>query len=253
MVLAVSGLRYDRPRAGAGRAGDPGFAIEVPSLTLAPGQAVGIVGPSGCGKSTLVDLLALLRRPGRVERFELDGHDVAALWLRRDVVACTALRAGSIGVVLQTGGLLPSLPLRENVLLAQRLLGRVDEGWVRQLLQALGLDGLEHRLPSQLSIGQRQRVAIARALAHRPSLVLADEPTASLGIEHAPAALDLLLALSRDSGAALVVVSHDVDLLRDKRVPLRRCVVRDDGVHLEAASDAAASLRESERAPGMVS
>jgi subfamily B ATP-binding cassette protein MsbA len=88
----------------------------------------------------------------------------------------------------------------------------------------------------RLSGGQRQRVAIARALAHRPALVLADEPTASLGIEHAPAALDLLLSLARGSGAALVIVSHDVELLRAKGVPLRRCAVHGDTVRLEAGA-----------------
>jgi putative ABC transport system ATP-binding protein len=231
VVLDIAGLRFER--AGA-RGADAAFAIDVAGLALAPGQVVGVVGPSGCGKSTLIDLLALLRRPTRVQRFMLAGVDVAALWERRDVDACTSLRARHIGVVLQTGGLMPSLPVRENVLLGQRLLGRADAAWADGLLDALGLAALARRLPAQISIGQRQRVAIARALAHRPSLLLADEPTASLGVEHAPAALDLLLALARDSGAAVLIVSHDIDLLRDKRVPLRRCVVHDDGVHLEA-------------------
>ena len=175
-----------------------------------------------------------------MRRFRLAGQDIAALWERRDLDACTALRARHIGVVLQTGGLLPSLPVRENILLGQRLLGRVD---VRvgptSCSRRSASPALARRLPAQISIGQRQRVAIARALAHRPSLLLADEPTASLGVEHAPAALDLLLALARDSGAAVLIVSHDIDLLRAKRVPLRRCVAHADGVHLEATRDAA--------------
>ncbi|MCW5666708.1 MAG: ATP-binding cassette domain-containing protein [Piscinibacter sp.] len=228
-VLRLESLRYER-------AGDGAFVIEVGTLALAPGQVLGIVGPSGCGKSTLIDILALLRRPTRVARFELQGTDVAALWQRGAVDACTALRAAQVGVVLQTGGLLPSLTVLENVRLAQRLLGARDEAWVQHLLAALDLHGLGERRPAQLSIGQRQRVAIARALAHRPALLLADEPTASLGIDHAPAALDLLLALARDSGAALVIVSHDLDLLRDKGVPLRACVVQQHAVVLEEAA-----------------
>jgi putative ABC transport system ATP-binding protein len=227
-VLQLEGLRYQR-------AGDGAFAIEVEALSLAGGEVVGIVGPSGCGKSTLIDIVALLRQPSRVQRFELHANDVAALWQARDVDACTALRAMHIGVVLQTGGLLPSLSVLENIRLAQRLLGRPDEPWVEHLLGALDLRGLGQRLPAQLSIGQRQRVAIARALSHRPSLLLADEPTASLGLDHAPAALDLLLALARDSGTALLIVSHDLALLRAKNVPLRACAVHGDTVHLEAA------------------
>lgn len=232
MVLDVEGLRFERPGLGGD---DRGFALEVESLRLAPGEVVGIVGPSGCGKSTLIDLLALLRRPQRASRWWLGKIDVAALWQRRDLQACAALRAERVGVVLQTGGLLPSLPVRENVLLAQRLLGRLDLGWVDGLLQALDLLPLAARLPAQLSVGQRQRVAIARALAHRPALLLADEPTAALGIDHAPAAMDLLLALARDSGAALLIVSHDIELLERRQIPLRRCAVRGGTVCLEPA------------------
>lgn len=231
-VLHVEGLRFQRSGAAAA---DSAFAIELDELRLEPGQVVGIVGPSGCGKSTLIDLLALLRQPTKVRRFALQGVDVAALWQPRAVDACTSLRAAHVGVVLQTGGLLPSLPVRENVLLAQRLLGCVDAAWAEHLLAALDLAPLAGRLPSQLSIGQRQRVAIARALAHRPALVLADEPTASLGLDHAPAALDLLLSLAHGSGAALVIVSHDIELLRAKSVPLRRCAVHGDTVRLEAS------------------
>jgi putative ABC transport system ATP-binding protein len=240
MVLHVEGLRFERPSEGdAGRGG--GFAIEVDSLVLRRGEVLGIVGPSGCGKSTLIDLFALLRAPSRVGRFAMQGSDVAALWKRRDVDACTALRAAHVGVVLQTGGLLPSLPVRENIALAQRLLGRTDAAWIDALLGALGLEELAGRLPAQLSIGQRQRVAIARALAHRPALVLADEPTASLGVEHAPAALDLLLGLAHDTGAALVLVSHDLALLRSRAVPLRRCVAQGGTVHLAPVEEAVAA------------
>lgn len=231
-VLHVQALRYRRPGEPAGQVP---FELVVESLRLDPGQVVGIVGPSGCGKSTLLDLLALLRRPSQVQRLDLMGHDAAALWRRDAVDACTALRACHVGVVLQTGGLLPSLSVLDNVMLPQRLLGAPDAAHATALLDALDLSGLPSRLPSQLSIGQRQRVAIARALAHRPPLVLADEPTASLGMDHAPAAMDLLLRLCAANGAALLIVSHDIDLLRAKGVPLRHCAVREAVVHLEAA------------------
>jgi putative ABC transport system ATP-binding protein len=234
-LLRVTNLSFTRPAAGR----ESGFALEIESLALSPGESLAVVGPSGCGKSTLIDLLALLRKPAHVESFRFAGYDIAALWATRGADACAAVRAEHVGVILQTGGLLPSLPVWENVTLPQQLLGRYDAAWAAELLRALDVASLAHRLPSQLSIGQRQRVAIARALAHRPALVLADEPTAALGPEHAHPALDLLLALTRDAGAALLIVSHDVTLLRDHHVPLLTCVVRGGVMRLEARSCAA--------------
>lgn len=239
-LLHVEGLHYRRPSAGPAAGDAQGHALVVDELSLAAGEVLGIVGPSGCGKSTLIDLLALLRRPDRLARFELAGHDATADLLGGALERCAALRAAHVGVVLQTGGLLPSLSVQENVLLSQRLLGRLDTAWAGMLLAALDLKGLEQRRPSQLSIGQRQRVAIARALAHRPSLVLADEPTASLGVDHAPAALDLLVSLARESGAALVVVSHDLALLASREVPRRSFRLEEGRVRLQPAPVAVA-------------
>lgn len=229
--LRIQEMRYQR----AAVARENPFALNVEELELECGEVIGVVGPSGCGKSTLLDLLALLRRPTSVRRFELMNRDAAALWRGNAVDACTGLRASHIGVVLQTGGLLPSLSAKENVMLPQRLLGRIETGWIDALFKTLDLVGLADRLPAQLSVGQRQRVALARALAHRPALVLADEPTASLGVEHAPAALDLLLSLVRQASAALLIASHDIALLRTRGVPLRHCVARDGEIHLEPA------------------
>jgi len=231
-LLRVDDLSFTRPAVG----NENGFMLEVPSLTLSRGEAVAVVGPSGCGKSTLIDLLALLRRPDAVRRFELLGEDVAALWARGGADACSALRAERVGVVLQTGGLLPSLTVWENVTLSQQLLDRPDAAWAQSLLDALDLARLGRRLPSQLSIGQRQRVAVARALAHRPALVLADEPTAALGMDHAGAALDLLLTLTRAADAALVVASHDTALLRARDMPLLDCVSAGSLTRFEPAS-----------------
>ncbi len=213
-----------------------GFVIELPRLRLMPGETIGLVGPSGCGKSTVIDLLALLRRPSTATRFGLLGRDAAALWNDDHPEARTALRGRHLGVVLQTGGLLPSLPLLDNLMLPLRLLGRDDPPWVRHLLDVLDLNGLQTRRPAQLSVGQRQRLAIARALAHRPALVLADEPTASLGARHGPPALDLLLELTRSCATALVVVSHDLALLRSRGLALLACEAGPQGVRLAPAS-----------------
>jgi putative ABC transport system ATP-binding protein len=230
-LLSVSGVAFERPATG----GERGFRLEVETLDLSKAQALAVTGPSGCGKSTLVDLLALLRRPAAAERFEFAGRDIAQLWATEGANACAAIRARHIGVVLQTGGLIASLPVWENVTLPQELVGELDESWCQELLRALDLFSLERRLPAQLSIGQRQRVAIARALSHRPDLVLADEPTAALGREHAHAALGLLLTLTREAGAALLIVSHDTPLLNAHGVPLIECVIAAGVTRLDSA------------------
>ena len=220
-LLAIDELTYARTT--ATEPDERYFSLQVPQLRLFPGQAVGVVGPSGCGKSTLVDLLALLRRPGKVARFAFLEHDLARVWEQNDLGACTAIRARHIGVVLQTGGLLPSLSVWENIVISQRLLGRHDSVLAKRLIEVLDIGGLDKRLPAQLSIGQRQRVAIARALAHGPALVIADEPTASLGVEHARAALELLKSLTSEFGAGLIVVSHDAELLERRGLQIWRC------------------------------
>lgn len=198
-----------------------GFTLVVDSLSLRRGEAVGVTGPSGCGKSTLLDVAGLVLRPDRVGHFTLDGTEVAGLWAQGRQNALARLRAKRIGYVLQTGGLLPFLTVRDNIRLSRSLLGlpenRAEED---RLVSALGIGALLGKKPAALSIGERQRVAIARALAHRPPLVLADEPTASLDPAHSAAVMELLLSLVGELGLGLVVVSHDWDLLG--RFGLRR-------------------------------
>lgn len=216
-LVDLQGLTFQRAGSGPRRSGtgqqtaaaDDAFSLQVPRFRLARSEALVIGGPSGSGKSTFLDLLALLRRPTSSSVFRLAGRDAGALWQMSARAARTRLRAGMIGYVLQTGGLLPYLDVEENLRLPQRLLGHGDPRWVTHLLEVLGLSALRHRLPAALSIGERQRVAVARAVAHRPALVLADEPTASLDPAHGERVLALLVSLCREAGAGLVVVSHD--------------------------------------------
>jgi putative ABC transport system ATP-binding protein len=192
------------------------FELLVEELDIAPGEVLAVTGPSGSGKSTLLDMLALALRPDAASKFTFGpppaGHDVMALWQRRDHDGLARLRARYCGYVLQTGGLLPFLTVFDNIALAQRLAGRLDRAVVDDLAMRLGIADQLRKKPAQLSVGQRQRVAIARALAHRPAVVLADEPTASvhpaLGAEIAA----LLVAETRRTGAALVVATHDEEL-----------------------------------------
>jgi putative ABC transport system ATP-binding protein len=200
--------------------GASAFELEVPDLRIAPGELVAVVGDSGCGKSTLLDMLALVMEPTRVERFEMrfvprePPADVRALWASGAEGRLAALRRDYLGYVLQTGGLLSFLSVADNIALPSRVKGLPTPDRVTAALaQRLGLDGCLRRMPDALSIGQRQRVAILRALLHEPRLVLADEPTAAVDKARAAAIMRDFHALAREREVAVVVVTHDVDLV----------------------------------------
>ncbi|MFA7429791.1 MAG: ABC transporter ATP-binding protein [Rhodospirillaceae bacterium] len=201
--------------------GESGFRLEVPALSLRAGEAVAITGPSGCGKSTLLDVIGLVLQPTALGAFRFNGQDVGSLWAGRQRDRLAGSRASGIGYILQTGGLLPFITVRENLRLSRTLLNlRHDEAAERRLVEVLGIGRLLDKMPSALSIGERQRVAIGRALSHRPPLILADEPTASLDPAHSDAVMALMLALVADLGQTVVVVSHDWELVT--RFGLRR-------------------------------
>lgn len=175
------------------------------SLTVAPGEFVAIMGESGVGKSTLLNCMAGLDHwdSGSVH---LDGVDIGAL----DGDARAKLRREKIGFVFQAFHVLPHLDVAQNVALPLLLLGTPDPARVQAMLESVGLGALGARLPQQLSGGQLQRVAIARALIHRPSLLLADEPTGNLDPTTAAVVMDALVAQTRLHGASLVLVTHSV-------------------------------------------
>ena len=173
------------------------------TFSVAAGEFVAIVGDSGVGKSTLLNCLAGLDDwdSGRIVQGAIDlgtlDETQRALWRRVHV-----------GFVFQAFHVLPHLDVAQNVALPLLLLGRPDAARVQHMLDAVGLGDLGARLPQQLSGGQLQRVALARALVHRPSLLLADEPTGNLDPGTAARTMDLLLAQTREQGAALVLVTH---------------------------------------------
>lgn len=234
-LLKLAGVyfRRDTPDLGSTAAVRASFTLHIPKFRLSPGERVAVLGPSGSGKSTFLDLLALLRQPTHVDGFWLAGVDVGRLWTRSSRALRTQLRARRIGYVLQTGGLLPYLDVQENLLLSQRLLGTMDLAWITRLVNTLGLSELRRRLPAQLSLGERQRVAVARALAHRPQLVLADEPTASLDARNADGVLDLLVSLCREYRAGLVLVSHDPGQVAQHGLTPIECRTVADGAVIE--------------------
>ncbi|WP_116807053.1 ABC transporter ATP-binding protein [Steroidobacter cummioxidans] len=176
------------------------------SLQLAPGEYVAVMGESGTGKSTLLNLIAGLDTP-EGGRICLDGQDIGAL----DDDARTRLRRARMGFVFQAFHLLPHLSVERNVALPLALngqRGREAADRVRELLKAVGMLERANAAPSQLSGGEMQRVAVARALAHRPALVLADEPTGNLDAESAAEVLELLATQLKRDNAAGILVTH---------------------------------------------
>jgi putative ABC transport system ATP-binding protein len=188
-------------------------------LTIERGRVVAITGPSGSGKSTLLGLIAGLDAPSE-GHIVLDAVDITTL----DEDALARLRGVRIGIVFQFFHLLPSLTAFENVLVPMEIAGVRDaHPRARALLSEVGLSERAHHYPSQLSGGEQQRVAIARALANDPPILLADEPTGNLDSTTGRQIIDLLLAINRDRGTTLVLVTHDPDLARvaDMSVALR--------------------------------
>jgi putative ABC transport system ATP-binding protein len=173
------------------------------SLTAQPGEVVALLGDSGVGKSTLLNVIAGLDRldAGSVK---LDDVEPSALDERR----LALWRRRAVGFVFQAFHVLPHLSVADNVALPLLLLGRHDVQRVAAMLSAVGLHGLDDRMPRTLSGGQLQRVAIARALVHRPLLVLADEPTGNLDPDTAALVLDVLLAQVRAQKAICLLVTH---------------------------------------------
>lgn len=187
------------------------FTLVAKQVVVQAGERVAVVGPSGCGKSTLLALLALALRPDGGSELAVAGSDALGLWGQRNGDGLALLRSRHVGFVPQTGALLPFLTLRDNIRLPLHLQGRTDPARVAALAEALGISAVLDRRPAAVSVGQRQRAAVARALAHRPALVLADEPTASVHPAQADEVLSLLTHAATQDGVALVISTHDAD------------------------------------------
>lgn len=182
------------------------------SLRLNAGERLALMGPSGSGKTTLLNCLGGIDRPDS-GRLLLRGAAMESL--TPDGLA--ALRRRDIGSIFQFFHLLPTLTAAENIELPLQLNGvppKDRRARVAALLERVGIAHRAQALPSQLSGGEMQRVAIARALAHRPALLLADEPTGNLDSVSGGNVLDLLLELSEETGTALVLVTHSVEATR---------------------------------------
>jgi ABC-type lipoprotein export system ATPase subunit len=183
-------------------------AVDHVSFQVKSGEFVALVGPSGSGKTTMLSILAALLSPTSGQVL-IDGQDLAQMNDKGRV----QLRREKIGFTFQANNLIPFLSAQENVEFMLRLNGKADRaGRARstEILSRLGLNDRLHNLPAQLSGGQQQRVAIARALIHNPSVVLADEPTASLDTERAFQVVETFANLIHENNRAGIMVTHDL-------------------------------------------
>ena len=183
-------------------------ALDGVDLTVENGEFVAIVGTSGSGKSTLLHMLGGLDRPtgGSVL---VEGRDIFAL---KDE-ELTIFRRRKIGFVFQSYNLVPVLSVYDNIVLPIQLDGgRVDETYVDQVIEAMGLEQMLDRLPNQLSGGQQQRVAIARALATKPAILLADEPTGNLDSRTSQDVLSLMKTTGQKFAQTMVMITHNEEI-----------------------------------------
>ena len=188
--------------------GESNLVVDVPRFSLTEGEQIALQGSSGSGKTTFLNLIAGILKPDS-GRITLAGHTLSGLSEpQRDRV-----RANMLGYVFQTFNLLQGYTALENVMLGMMFGPGANSSHARQLLERVGLKERMHYRPRQLSVGQQQRVAVARALANYPKLVLADEPTGNLDHRNGKEALSLIREVCSENGAALLLVSHDREVL----------------------------------------
>jgi putative ABC transport system ATP-binding protein len=205
-VLQITGLR----KSYRGPDGSTRLAVNIHAFVLAAGERCGLSGDSGCGKTTFLNLVAGLLRPD-AGSIRLCGCELTQL----DEAQRDRFRARFLGYIFQSFHLLPGHTCLENVLLGMAFGVGEDRRRAAELLDRVGLGRHLHHWPRQLSTGQQQRVAVARALANRPRLVLADEPTGNLDRANAREVVSLIGETCREAGAALLLVSHDPEVLAD--------------------------------------
>jgi putative ABC transport system ATP-binding protein len=182
-------------------------ALRGVNLSIEDGEFTALVGPSGSGKTTLLQLIGLLDKPTSGQVY-INGKD--ATRLNRNQRA--DLRKGTIGFIFQFFALIPTLTAYENVEMPLLLNGTKSserKARVNEMLEAVGLSDRAHHRPDQLSGGQQQRVAVARALSIRPTVVLADEPTANLDTENGKQVMDIMAKLNKETGTTFVFATHD--------------------------------------------
>lgn len=185
-------------------------ALNNVNINIEKGEFVAIIGPSGSGKSTLLHLLGGLEKISSGS-IKVNGKDISKL---KDM-ELAEYRRKEVGFVFQQYNLIPVLNVEENIELPL-MLGNddIDEIYINELIDVLGLKDRKNHLPSQLSGGQQQRVAIGRALSTKPSIILADEPTGNLDSKTTDEVMDLLKKSIRKFKQTLIVITHDINIAK---------------------------------------
>ncbi|MCR8853979.1 ABC transporter ATP-binding protein [Lysinibacillus fusiformis] len=187
------------------------LALDNISLTVEQGEFIAVIGPSGSGKSTFLAIAGALLQSSEGEVI-LNGKSLNQLNQKN----LAQLRLDEIGFILQTSNLVPYLNVLEQLLVVKRMSGKLlkqDKEYAKELLQSLGLAEKLNKLPEQLSGGERQRTAIARAFINSPSIILADEPTASLDSKRAHEVVQLIAIQAKTRNKAAIMVTHDERML----------------------------------------
>ena len=180
--------------------------LEDVSLTFARGKFTVLLGPSGSGKSTLLNLIAMLDAPTSGKIY-VDGKEITAL---KSETSRSKLRLNKMGFVFQFDGLLPEFSLLENVDMPARMRGKSNIKKAQKLLERFGLGEMVHKLPADLSGGEKQRASIARALCNNPLVLLADEPTGNLDAQRKVQVFEDFARMSREGNLTILMVTHDV-------------------------------------------
>ena len=183
-------------------------ALKKTNVSVDKGEFVAIIGPSGSGKSTFLTIAGGLQTPNK-GTVKINGEDFSEQPEKKRV----KLRFKEIGFILQASNLVPFLTVKKQLVLVDKIKHENRQEEAKELFQQLGVDKLLNKYPEDLSGGERQRVAIARALYNDPSIILADEPTASLDSEKAVEVVDILAKESKEKNKAIIMVTHDTRLI----------------------------------------
>lgn len=184
-------------------------ALKETNFIAYEGELIGIVGPSGSGKSTFLTILGGLQKP-TTGKVLLNGKPFSEL----DVKQKSKIRLDNIGFILQASNLIPFLTIKEQMILYNKIRkSKINQTWMDELFAKLDVEKLKNKYPNQLSGGERQRSAIVKALYHQPSVIFADEPTASLDTKRAFEVVKLLAKETKEQKKATIMVTHDERML----------------------------------------